>query len=347
MPTVQLEQVSNFAINNITVKVRDGELFVLLGPTGAGKTTLLNMIAGLIEYEGNIFFDGRLMKRIPPNQRGIGYLFQDLALFPHLDVASNIAFGLRVRKWDKKERKYRVRELLDLMGIEHLSKRYPKNLSGGEKQRVALARALAPSPEVLLLDEPMSSLDLTTSKYLRMELRQLQRELAITTVYVTHNQVEAEEVSDRIGIIYEGRLEQFGPFQEIFFQPASEKVSKFIGEPNILDPESCKRLRSGLAEVKCGDISMVVPLENNRVEKIALLPRDIYVSDRKPPGPDINRFKGVVREIVKTGSVIRLKVRVEKTIFLAETTKELFESMDLYQGKEVWLILKLRRLRTC
>ncbi|MCR4393912.1 MAG: ATP-binding cassette domain-containing protein, partial [Dehalococcoidales bacterium] len=175
MPAITCDNVKNFACNYICLQVRDKELLCLLGPNGSGKTTLLNAIAGFTDYQGSIQFDGKRIDRIPPNERGVGYLFQNLALFPHLNVIDNIGYSLKIRKWNPVKIRERVNELVDIMNIKHLVGQYPHSLSGGEKQRVALARALAPSPEILLLDEPLSSLDAQTAKYLRTELKQIQR----------------------------------------------------------------------------------------------------------------------------------------------------------------------------
>jgi len=190
------------------MKVFDGELLVVLGPNGAGKTTLLNIITGLVSYEGTVLFDGIPADKTPTNERQIGYLFQNLALFPHLDVASNVGYSLRVNGKKKEEIVQEVDELLKLTKIEHLKRRYPKNLSGGEKQRVALARALATSPKVLLLDEPFNSLDIGMCKCLRREIRQIQRRRGVTTVFVTHNLADAEEMGDRIVVINNGKIRQ-------------------------------------------------------------------------------------------------------------------------------------------
>jgi len=190
------------------LEVRPGELLVLLGPNGAGKTTLLNVIAGLVPYQGSVMFDGSSMDAVPARFRKIGYVFQDLVLFPHLDVGSNIAYGLRSYGTPKPEREQRVSELLHMLAIEHLSGHFPAKLSGGEKQRVALARALAPRPEILLLDEPFNSLDSQTSGFLRAELKHLQNDLGATTVFVTHDLSEAEELGDRIAIVKDGLVEQ-------------------------------------------------------------------------------------------------------------------------------------------
>lgn len=226
MPAIELKDIRNYACHRISLEVLSNELLVLLGPNGAGKTTLLNVVAGLTEYEGSVLFDGKRVDGLPPQKREVGYLFQDLVLFPHLDVTSNIAFSLISHGWTKERTEARVREMLDLMRIAHLASRY---LSGGEKQRVALARALAPIPKILLLDEPLSSLDLQTAKYLRAELKHLQRILGITTIYVTHEHSEAEEMGDRIAVIQQGCVEQVGQPEQVFFYPANEKVAAFIG----------------------------------------------------------------------------------------------------------------------
>ena len=345
MPSIELRNLCKYICHDVSLKILDKELLVLAGPTGAGKTTLLNAIAGLIDYEGSVMFDGAAMDTLPPHKRGVGYLFQDLALFPHLTVTSNIAYGLRVQRKPSPEVKRRVEELLQLMGIEHLSQRYPRDLSGGERQRVALARTLASSPKVLLLDEPLSSLDFATSKYLRTELRWLQRKLGITTIYVTHNLSEAEEMADRIAVIHQGKLEQMGTPEEVFFYPDNEAVSQFIGSPNILDCDSSQVLAQGLIEVSCGGIRVVVPHEGDKVERIAISPKDVYVSPTKPPGPDLNRFQGVIEQIEQLGSTTRLRIRVAENTLLAELPRETFEPMNLEVGEETFLILKLRQLR--
>jgi len=345
MAVIELREIHNYACRGINLEIPSGELLVLLGPNGAGKTTLLNVIAGLTEYEGSVLFDGIPIDKLPPQKRKIGYLFQDLVLFPHLDVASNIAYSLKVQGWPKEKVQARVEELLELMRIKHLASRYPRHLSGGEKQRVALARALAPSPQILLLDEPLSSLDLQTSKYLRVELKQLQRKLGITTLYVTHELTEAEEMADRIAVIQEGRIEQVGRPEEIFFYPANEKVASFIGAPNILQCEQTRSLDQGLAEVNCGGMNVILPYDGRPIQRIALFPRDIYLSPLKPPGPEINRFKGIISEINMFPEGVRLSVRVKDNQLLAEMPYQVFEDLGLRKGQEVFLILKLRRIK--
>ena len=261
MPTIQLKNISKYICKEINLKIENQEFFVLLGPNGAGKSTLLNIIAGLIDYEGSVFFDRQCIDHLPVNRRRIGYLLQELYLFPHFDVFSNIAFSLKVEKSSENETTSRVYELLQMLRIENLAHCFPKELSGGEKQRVALARSLAVKPNILLLDEPLNGLDLQSAKYLRREIKQLQKELGITTIYVTHNLTEAEEMADRIAVIKNGKIEQVGKAEEIFFAPKNRSVSEFIGAPNILECHDFKILSKGIAEVKCEDLSIVIPDE--------------------------------------------------------------------------------------
>ncbi len=345
MPSITLKNISKHICQAIDLEIRNKELLVLLGPNGAGKTTLVNIIAGLTDYEGSVLFDGVLMDKLPTNKRGAGYLFQNLALFPHLDVAANIAYGLRIQEQSAQYIEARVNELLQMMKINHLASRFPKHLSGGEKQRVAIARALAPLPQVLLLDEPLSSLDVQTAKYLRTELRQLQQKLGITTVYVTHDFQEAEEMADRIAILRDGHLEQAGKAEEVFFYPKNERVSDFIGAPNILECDHSRNLGNGVIEVSCSGLPIIVPHDGNSIHRIALFPRDIYISETRPPGPQVNRFKGDIISINHKGDEVRIELKLGTATLVAEMPHHIFEDMNLTVGKEVFLILKLRRIK--
>ena len=345
MPHIEVKNICKHICRGVDLEVFNRELLVLLGPSGAGKTTLLNIISGLTDYQGSVIFDGVPVDKVAASKRRIGYLFQHLVLFPHLDVAANIAYSLEAQKLPRSQIEVRVAELLRLTRISHLSSRYPKQLSGGEKQRVALARALAHWPKVLLLDEPLSSLDLQTAKYLRTELRRLQKELGITTIYVTHDLDEAEEVADRIAVINDGSIEQVAQPDDVFFYPGSKAVSDFIGAPNILTCDHCRKLEHGVVEASCGGLPIIVAHEGNSVERIALLPRDIYVSDTWPPGPGVNRFSGTITDIQHVDDSVRLEVEVGGNRLVAEMPSHIFEEMDLEVGKEAFLILKLRRIK--
>jgi ABC-type sugar transport system ATPase subunit len=338
--------VGDFSLSDIDLTINDQEYFVILGPTGAGKTVLIESLAGLHRCRaGTIWIDGADITAVPPEQRQIGYVPQDYALFPFLTVSGNITFGLRGRHTPQNMIKKKVDALAHLLHLSHLLDRDVRTLSGGEKQRVALARALATSPRILLLDEPLGSLDVRTAKYLRLELRRLHEELGVTTLHVTHNLIEAEEMADRMAIMNMGSVEQIGTPEEVFFDPRSETVADLIGTPNILNCDRVKPIGHGLVEAVCGGISIILPLHDGGIKKIALFPRDIYISATKPPGPELNRFQGVVTDIQPFSSLARLTVQVGKNRLLAELPKDIFEEMGIKTGQEVFLILKLRRLR--
>jgi len=342
---IELVDVSKHNCRNVNLKIEDGELFVIVGATGAGKTTLLNIIAGVVDYTGSVLIDGVNVDHISPRKRGVGYLFQELALFPHLTVESNIAFGLRAKGYDRIATDNRVSLLMEMMRIEHLAKRYPHMLSGGEKKRVALARSLAPSPGILLLDEPTSSLDHQTAKYLRTELLSILKKLSITAVYVTHDLREAEEIADRIAFISNGNIEQLSKPSDLFFNPLNESVSEFIGMPNIIECKQSRVLAAGLLEVVSDDIRVVLPYDGDKIKKIAIPPEDIYISDVRPPGPALNRFTGIVQEITRHDTTVRVRVAIGGNSLLAELPVSSFEEISIEEGKEVHVVIKLRRLR--
>ncbi|MEU6719016.1 ATP-binding cassette domain-containing protein [Nonomuraea sp. NPDC046802] len=218
------------------LSIRKGEFLSILGPSGCGKTTLLNSIAGFVRpTAGRIVIDGSDVTDRPPYRRGLGMVFQNYALFPHMTVAANVAYGLRVRRLDRAEREERVREALRLVGLEGYAERRPKQLSGGQQQRVALARALAIRPAVLLLDEPLSNLDAKLRREMRMELRAIQRRIGTTMIFVTHDQEEALALSDRVAVMNGGRIEQLGTPDEVYRRPATRFVAQFIGAANVLE----------------------------------------------------------------------------------------------------------------
>jgi spermidine/putrescine ABC transporter ATP-binding subunit len=236
---VELRGVSKRYHDQIVLSATDlvigeGEFLTLLGPSGCGKTTTLRIIAGFVEpTSGQVTFDGEDITYLPPHRRGIGNVFQDYALFPHLTVAENIAFGLRERRWRRPEISRRVAELLDLIRLPEAGDRLPSQISGGQQQRVAFARAIAFPPRVLLMDEPLGALDLKLRETMQAELRRWQRQLGITTVYVTHDQSEAMNLSDRIAVMEKGRIAQIGSAREIYDEPRSRFVAEFVGQINL------------------------------------------------------------------------------------------------------------------
>ena len=234
-----LKEWEDFRLEIGELAVEHGEFLTLLGPSGCGKTTTLRIIAGFEKPDrGEILFDGKLVNDLPPYERNIGIVFQDYALFPHMTVFKNVAFGLEMKKLPKGEIERKVRWALELVGLIGFENRYPEQLSGGQQQRVALARALVVEPEVLLLDEPLSNLDAKIRERLRGEIKRIQRELGITTIYVTHDQEEAMAISDRIAVMNVGHVEQVGKPLELYYRPKTEFVARFLGLSNILELEA-------------------------------------------------------------------------------------------------------------
>lgn len=225
MEGIILKNISTpYCLKNINLNIQKGEFLVILGQSGAGKSTLLNVIAGLTNYEGEVYIGGQKVDNIPPQKRGIGYLLQDIHLFPHLTVYQNISFPLEIRKYKKAEIKEKALAIMQLLQIEKLKDRYPRNLSGGEKRRAGLARCLVIQPEILLLDEPLSSLDPVTALNIQNELKILHQKLNLTTVYVTHNLQEAGFLADKVGIISEGKLLDLGEPEQILNFSSFEKI---------------------------------------------------------------------------------------------------------------------------
>jgi spermidine/putrescine ABC transporter ATP-binding subunit len=272
------------AIDQISLAVRRGELMTLLGPSGCGKTTLLNLVAGfLLPESGEIAIDGRQVTNIPTYRREIGIMFQNYALFPHMNVAENVGYGLRMRRLPKPEIARRVADALALVKLEGVNDRKPRQLSGGQQQRVALARALIIRPKVLLLDEPFSALDRNLRAAMQVELKDIQRELGVTTIFVTHDQGEALSLSDRIAVIAEGRIRQLGAPGEIYRRPADRFVASFIGDVNVLSAR-LERNDGATATVAVGGARVLVPagplkaVEPGGTVDLFLRPEDLRVA---------------------------------------------------------------------
>ncbi|MCD6428243.1 MAG: ABC transporter ATP-binding protein [Desulfurococcales archaeon] len=264
MVRVRLNNVSKYfgkvrAVEGINIDISDGEFVALLGPSGCGKTTTLLMVAGIYKpTKGRIYFDEVDVTDVPPKDRNVGMVFQSYALYPHMTVYENIAFPLRIKKTPKNEIDRKVKEIAKLLRIENLLDRKPGQLSGGQQQRVALARALVKHPDVLLLDEPLSNLDALLRVYMRAELKRLQRELKITTIYVTHDQIEALSMAHRIVVMNEGKVQQIGTPDEIYNKPANTFVASFIGTPPMNLISCSLNEQSGELVLECPGIR--VPL---------------------------------------------------------------------------------------
>ncbi|NUU02388.1 ABC transporter ATP-binding protein [Herbaspirillum robiniae] len=300
------------ALDGVDLQIAQGEFFSLLGPSGCGKTTLLNIIAGFLEPSaGSVALGGRDITRLAPHERDIGMVFQNYALFPHLNVFDNVAYGLRVRRQKGEAIRERVASMLALVRLSELAQRMPHQLSGGQQQRVAIARALAIKPQVLLLDEPLSNLDAKLRKEMQAELRRLQRDVGITTVMVTHDQEEALGLSDRIGILGGGRLQQVGTPLELYRQPANRFVGEFVGQANLIaaQPEGGGYFKALSHEAAEGTPLRLFAGEGQAGQTLFLLrPERIRLAepDGAPAGP--NEVEGQVREASYTGAELHLTV---------------------------------------
>jgi putative spermidine/putrescine transport system ATP-binding protein len=306
-------------VQTVDLSIQRGEFVSFLGPSGCGKTTTLRMVAGFEEpTSGAIRIGDRDVTHLKPNQRNVGMVFQAYALFPNLTVAQNVGFGLKVQKKPAAEIKSRVEEMLKLIKLPHLADRYPYQLSGGQQQRVALARAIATKPQVLLLDEPLSALDAKIRVSLRDEIKGLQRELGITTVYVTHDQEEALSMSDRIVVMSEGRVEQIGTPFEIYNHPRTRFVASFVGTLNIL-PARIVDPATGAIEIdgqKVVSARGIVDAEKGATRSVALRPEALSLNG---DGHERNRLKGTIAEVSFLGSVVRVRVRFEANTVSLDT----------------------------
>ena len=305
---------STVAVNDVSLDIKEGEFLTLLGPSGCGKTTTLRLISGFIQpTSGAIHFGDKDVTGIAPQHRQIGMVFQDYALFPHLTVSENIGFGLVERRYDKAAIKKRVDELLALIKLEEAADRYPSEISGGQAQRVAVARAVAHPPSVLLMDEPLGALDLKLRETMQTELRRIQQELGITAVYVTHDQSEAMNMSDRIVVMNSGIIEQIGSPKEIYSNPKSVFVANFIGQVNIL---SCHVTTHAdkTTELDYHGQKITAQIEKSLRQGtaifLAIRPEDIKITARAA-GKSQNSLKGVVSEALFSGNVMKISVALD------------------------------------
>ena len=307
------------AVNDVSLRIPSGEFFSLLGPSGSGKTTMLRMIGGLETPDaGDIYLDGQRITFLPPEKRDINIVFQNYALFPHLNIFDNVAFGPRRHKWPEHKIREEVTRLLDMVHLRGYEEKYPRQLSGGEKQRVALIRALILKPKLLLLDEPLGALDLKIRQSLQLELMNIQYELGITFIYVTHDQSEALTMADRIAVMNKGRILQVGTPKEIYEQPVNRFVANFIGNTNLFE--------GIVKEVAGGDIRVEVPelmtlwgvtanhnqdnLRPGMKVAVSVRPEKMRLSRHKPEKSGYNLLQGVVDDLIYLGVSTEFLVRL-------------------------------------
>ncbi|MGY6704115.1 ABC transporter ATP-binding protein [Roseinatronobacter sp.] len=307
------------AVERTSLTIPEGAFVTLLGPSGCGKTTTLRMIAGLLDpTEGEIIINGKRVNDVPIHKRNLGLVFQNYALFPHKTVAENVAFGLRYRNVAKSEIARRVNDALELVQLPHLGNRYPKALSGGQQQRIALARAIVIEPDVLLLDEPLSALDANLREDMRVELKNIQARIGVTTVFVTHDQSEALAMSDQIVVMSNGRVEQVGAPEDVYNTPASEFVAKFLGASNILDGRCLSRGSDGaVLEVpvfgKVTVPSAKAPhLAGEGAAKLVIRAEKLLLRD-SPPESGVFAAPAMVETVDYQGQSVRYFVRAGDT----------------------------------
>ncbi len=321
------------AVDNVSFEVPEGQLVALLGPSGSGKSTILRIIAGLEPADsGEVELTGEDATNLPTQRRGVGFVFQHYALFRHMTIRQNIAFGLEVQRIGKAEIKRRVDELLDLVQLSGYAGRYPSQLSGGQRQRVALARALAPRPKVLLLDEPFGALDSRVRDELRTWLRKLHDEVHVTSLFVTHDQQEAFEVSDQIVVLNKGKIEQMGPPQWLYENPASPFVTEFLGAVNVLPLDSVLSMDAVREEAP---LPLDLPSQDGPV-LVYVRPHDLDVfreSDGRPG------WYADLRRLTPLGGLVRLELRLhDGTDLLVQLTRERGQELALAEGDAVFVV---------
>jgi iron(III) transport system ATP-binding protein len=333
------------AVDDVSLRVEHGQLVCLLGPSGCGKTTTLRLIAGFIEpSSGEIEVGGKVLsspsRAVPPEGRKMSMIFQSYALWPHMTVAENVAYGLKIRKLDRATIDAKLKAILSTARLEALADRYPGELSGGQQQRVSLARALVVEPETLLLDEPLSNLDANLREEMRFEIRRLHDQYRYTTVYVTHDQAEAMTTADLIAVMNKGRVEQLGPPEEIYARPRSEFVARFIGGSNVLAALALDETRVSVA----GGVlrTMGRKLVAGRPVAVSVRQHEVEMSLEVPPSGAENRLHGVVTRQVFLGSTRDYTVRLDDEAELRVTAPP---GQNIAPGQAVWLHLPAEQCR--
>jgi ABC-type Fe3+/spermidine/putrescine transport system ATPase subunit len=331
--------LGDFLLRNINLDIQPREYFIILGPSGAGKTVLLEAIAGLHPVlEGEVWIGGREITDLSPEKRGVAIVYQDQALFPHLSVEKNIAFGLKMRRRPKKEVTAKIDAISEIVGISHLLKRNPVTLSGGERQRVALARALVTEPKVLLLDEPLSALDPETREKMRKELREIYRKTELTVIHVTHDFEEAVALGHRVAVMNDGCIAQIGTPEEFLRRPSSEFVARFALTRNILSGRVVGA-EDGCILIDIGGTKLRATTQAKGEVRLSLRPEDILISREPLQSTARNCFVGVISDIVDRGSIVYITVTLPPDL-VCIVTHQAFDELELRKSMEVWTTFK-------
>jgi len=334
------------ALRDVSLGVDEGEFFVVLGPTGCGKTTLLNVIAGLTRQDnGHVFLDGKCIDHLPPEKRNVSMVFQDLALFPHMTVLENIIYGLKMRGVRASEAKKKVNEIVMELGLEGLEGRTPSSLSGGEKQRVSLARALVMEPRVLLLDEPLSNLDPQSKSSARELLLKVHRDTGVTMIYVTHDQLDARVLADRVAIMREGTMEQVGSLKELMEHPRSPFVASFMSLGNVFSGQvELHDGENGVTLVNVEGYRISIPYTPNiqagRTINFLVRPEDVILAKTKPKTSARNVLKATVVEKSFQGPLVRVSASIGGLRIEALATRASVEYMNIKEGEDVYMAFK-------
>jgi molybdate/tungstate transport system ATP-binding protein len=326
-----------FALRDINLEVGEGEYFVLLGPTGAGKTLLLETIAGFHKLDrGKIFFGGQDVSAVPPERRGFGYVPQNCLLFPNMTVRKNVEFGLKMRRQTEADRKSKVDEILAFFGLEPLADRLPATLSAGEKQKTALARVFAIRPKLILLDEPLSSIDVNARRALKDELKRVHRDLHVTVIHVTHDQMEGFSLAERVAIIRNGQVIQVGDPKQVMDNPKDESTARLLGYENVYEAK-LSQCNGDMSLVKVGKFVIKVGgIVKKEICSIGVRPEDVIVSREPPDSDKLNVAKGVVVDYADLGPLVTVDVDVGLLV-KAVVAKRQYLEMHLDQSDDVWL----------
>ncbi|TPW33456.1 ABC transporter ATP-binding protein [Martelella alba] len=331
MSDIRLEQLTkrygeSTAVDSLSLHIQEGEFYALLGPSGCGKSTTLRMVAGFVKpTTGRILVGGQNLTPLPPEKRDIGIVFQNYAIFPHMSVADNIAFGLKLRKKSRDEIETSVKAALDQVGLSGYGDRFQRNLSGGQQQRVALARVLVTEPRILLLDEPLSALDKTLREEMKFWIKELQQNLGITTIYVTHDQDEALTMSDRIGVMRAGQIEHSGTPQQIYEEPATLFVTTFIGQSNVLSV-TARNVQDGIATFSLRDKVLKAStrhlIAKDKPAKLIIRPENVLMGP-EAEAQGVSLISATVKDETYQGSMLRYRLDVEGQEIVAERQNQL------------------------